>query len=206
MDKNNPVFTPHSQNALDKLLKDKVQGVFASQNLESQRRLVEVIAAELNITTLDCAAALVYLNEGNPNKVSPNNVNLSKTSQVHNDKQSGNEKPLLNNSALGIRLVRYRLDVGFQHKVTLDDIKKVLVEESGVDIKNIVNVRIQDGYTLIDLPDEMPQEIFHHLKTVEINEQKLDIRRVKPRNKKRGNRMHRRARSVNLLPTKEVSK
>jgi hypothetical protein len=196
MNKNTQAVTLNSQNDQEKLLKDQLRGVFASQNLEDQRRLIEVIAAELKITVLDCAAALVYLDEDSRKNSLP-----SKISQP----QSVGQKPLPNNLASNIRLVRYRLDVGYQHKVTLDEIKSVLVEESGVDIKNIANLRMQDCYTLIDLPDEMPQEMFHHLKTVEINEQKLDIRRVKPRNKKRGNRMHSRPRPVNSLPTKEVS-
>jgi DbpA RNA binding domain len=197
MNKNTPAFTLNSQNSQKKLLKDQVQDIFVAQNLVVQRHLVESIAAELKITVLDCAAALIYLNEDNPN-----NINPGKISQP----QSGDKKPSPNNLASGIRLVRYRLDLGHQHKVTLDELKKVLVEESGVDIKNIANLRMQDCYTLIDLPDEMPQEIFHHLKTVEINGQKLNIRRVKPRNKKRSKRMHRRTRSVNALPTKEVGR
>lgn len=196
MNNNDPAFTLDAQNDEEKSLKDQVQEVVASQNLESQRLLINAIAAELKITVLDCAAALVYLSEGKP----------VKAGQAYSETQSIGEKPLANHLPTGIRLVRYRLDVGYQHKVTLDELKKVLVEESGVDIKNIANVRIQDCYTLIDLPDEMPQEIFHHLKTVEINERKLDIRRVKPRNKKRGGHRHRRARSVNLLPAKEMSK
>jgi len=196
MNENDPACTLNSQNDLKKLLKDQVQGIFVSQNLEAQRQLVEAIAAELKITVLDCAAALAYLNKGNTQNITPSRISQPK---------SVGEKPLLNNLAPGIRLVRYRLDVGYQHKVTLDEIKTVLVEESGVDIKNIANLRMQDCYTLIDLPDEMPQEIFNHLKTVEINAQKLDIRRVKPRNKKRGNRM-RRTRPVNPLSTKEVGR
>jgi DbpA RNA binding domain len=196
MNINDATLPLNSQNEQLKMLKDKVQAIFANQSLEHQRRLVESIAAELNITVLDCAAALVMLNDENSSNRLP-----SKISQP----QVVAEKPLPHSLATSIRLVRYRLDVGYQHKVTLDEIKIVLVEESGVDIKNIANLRMQDCYTLIDLPDEMPQEIFHHLKTVEINQQKLDIRRVKPRNKKRGNRMHRRPRPVNSSPTKEVS-
>lgn len=177
------------------MLKDKVQDIFATQSFEHQRRLVESIAAELNITVLDCAAVLVMmLNDENPSNIVPSKISQPQVVEA-----------LPHNLATSIRLVRYRLDVGYQHKVTLEEIKTVLVEESGVDIKNIANMRIQESYTLIDLPDEMPQEIFHHLKLVEINQQKLDIRRVKPRNKKRGNRMHRRPRPVNSSPTKEVS-
>jgi hypothetical protein len=197
MNKNDSVVTLNSQDEQLKLLKDKVQDIFVSQNLEDQRRLVESIATQLNITVLDCAAALVVLGFENPSNISSSKINPPQVLV---------EKPLPHTLATNIRLVRYRLDIGLQHKVTQDEIKIILVEESGVDIKNIANLRMQDTYTLIDLPDEMPQEIFHHLKTVEINAQKLDIRRVKPRNKKRGNRMHRRPRPINLLPTEAVSR
>ncbi len=95
-------------------------------------------------------------------------------------------------------MVRYRLDVGRKHQVTLEELKKVLIEESGVDKNNINNVNIQGDYTLIDLPDAMPPDIFLHLKSVEINQRKLDIRRVKARNnKKRGNNNFRRGRQRN---------
>jgi hypothetical protein len=76
--------------------------------------------------------------------------------------------------------------------LTLEALKQVLVEESGVDKNNISNVNIQELYTLIDLPDQMPLDIFQHLKSVEINQHKLDIRRVKSRNKKRSNNRNRR--------------
>jgi DbpA RNA binding domain len=197
MNKNDPAMTFNTQDDKKKRLKDQVQAIIASKSLGNQRVLINTIAEELKITVLDCAAALVVLHEASPDIISP-----SDSSQAQGEKQKLDEKSS-NNLLPGIRLVRYRLDVGFQHKVTLDEIKKILVEESGVDIKNIANVRIQDCYTLIDLPDEMPQEIFHHLKTVEINQQQLDIRRVKPRNKKRGNHRNRR---THLQPVKKMSK
>ncbi|MFZ2403638.1 MAG: DbpA RNA binding domain-containing protein [Methylobacter sp.] len=94
----------------------------------------------------------------------------------------------------GIKMVRYRLDVGCNHQVTAEELKIVLIEESGVDKKNINIIHIQNDYTLVELPDEMPQDIFLHLKAVEIKQHKLDIRRVKARNKKRGNNRGRRGR------------
>lgn len=174
------------QNDREKLLKDHVQTVLATHNLDAQRRLVSAIALDLKAPLLDCAAAIVYLHEAELREAGSGNL-----SQARSEKPKNLENAF---SQPGIRLVRYRLDLGNEHNVALDQIKKVLVEESGVDIKNIANVRIMDCYTLIDLPDEMPQEIFHHLKTMEINGQKLDIRRVKPRKKKRGNRKQKHAR------------
>ncbi|MFI3156186.1 MAG: DbpA RNA binding domain-containing protein [Methylococcaceae bacterium] len=95
----------------------------------------------------------------------------------------------------GIKMVRYRLSVGCKHQVTSEEIKKVLIEESGVDKNNIKIINIQGDYTLVELPDEMPQDIFLHLKMVEIKQHKLDIKRVKVRSKKRGNHYNRRGRS-----------
>lgn len=90
-----------------------------------------------------------------------------------------------------IKMVRYRLGVGSNHQITLEEIKKVLTDESGVD-KNYIKANVQGDYTLVELPDEMPQDIFLHLKSVEIKQHKLDIKRVKARNKKRGNNYYRR--------------
>ena len=88
----------------------------------------------------------------------------------------------------GIKMIRYRLNVGSQHQINPEVLKKVLIEESGVDKKNINIISVQNDYTLVELPDEMPQDIFMHLKSVEIEHHKLDIKRVKARNKKNRNR------------------
>jgi hypothetical protein len=94
----------------------------------------------------------------------------------------------------GIKMVRYRLDVGCRHQVTAEELKKILIDESGVDKKNITIINIQGDYTLVEMPDEMPQDIFLHLKSVEIKQCKLDIKRVKARNKRAGNPHNRRGR------------
>jgi hypothetical protein len=168
----------HGEANTAKLLLDDLQKIVTTQNLHRQRQEINELAAELNITALDCAAALLYLNKNKQNQ-----------SLIANKKPSvGRNDILQHRTPPTIKWVRYRLDLGNQHQLNLAELKKVIVEESGVDINNIFNVRIQDSYTLVDLPDEMPQEIFHHLKTVEINGHKLDIRRVKARNKKHSSR------------------
>lgn len=199
MNNNDSTILLISHDEKDKLLKDAMHKILAQQNLVSERRLLNVMAAELGVTVLDCAAALLYLNQNSLGKLNSGIAITDKSVQA----RSGRQKPQ-QSCQPSIRSVRYRLDLGNQHSVTQDEIKKVLVEESGVDIKNITNVRILDSFTLIDLPDEMPQEIFHHLKLVEINGQKLDIRRVKPRNKKHGSRKYRRDRFAGSLSAKEA--
>lgn len=177
-------------------LKNRIERILNSENLDTQRAFISTIAAELKIDNLTCAAALTYLTQANENILSPASLG---------DQKSGHQL-IPNNAQVGIKMARYRLDVGSKHRITLEQLKKVLVEESGVDKNNINNVNIQNLYTLIELPNEMPPDIFQHLKSVEINQQKLDIRRVKARNnKKRGNSHIRRGRKRDPKPVKEIS-
>jgi hypothetical protein len=177
-------------------LKNRIEQILKSVNLDTQRTLINTITAELGIDGLTFAAALTYLTQTTENTSTPTFLR---------DQKTGNQLPA-KNTPLGIKMVRYRLDVGSKHHITLELLKKVLVEESGVDKNNINNVNIQNLYTLIELPDEMPPDIFQHLKSVEINQHKLDIRRVKARNnKKRGNNHIRRGRKREPKPGNEIS-
>jgi len=174
-------------------LKNLLQQVLNGGNLDAQRALIKGIATELGTDILNCAAALVYLTQETAAK-----------EYAPRREPKAEKQPLSESSQSGIKMVRYRLDVGRKHQVTLEELKKVLIEESGVDKNNINNVNIQGDYTLIDLPDAMPPDIFLHLKSVEINQRKLDIRRVKARNnKKRGNNNFRRGRQRNAQPGNE---
>jgi hypothetical protein len=177
------------------LLKNRIQQILNSENLDTQRELISTIAAELEIDSLTCAAALACLTQTTKNTPAPASLG---------NKQTDHPLPT-KNTPMGIKMVRYRLDVGSKHHISLEQLKKVLVEESGVDKNNIHNVNIQSLYTLIELPDEMPPDIFQHLKSVEVNQHKLDIRRVKARNnKKRGNSHMRRGRKRDLKNDNET--
>ena len=157
-------------------LKDGLRRILMREDIAPQHTII----AELNINSADCAAALLYLLQSGKtiNEVAhPPVLMIIKPQQI--------------------KMVRYRLAIGSKHQLNLELLKQVLVEESGVDKNNINNISIRDQYTLVDLPDEMPLDIFQHLKTVEINQQKLDIRRVKNRNhKKRGNNHYRRGQTT----------
>jgi hypothetical protein len=169
-------------------LKNRLQQILNSENLEPYRALLSVIAAELDADILDCAAALVYLNQ-------PEAARLPAASR---EEQTAAIRVLPPLNLPPIKMARYRLDVGRTHLVTAEEIKKVLVEESGVDKNNINRVDIHGLYTIIELPAGMPPDIFQHLKTVEINQQKLNIARIKARSgKKRGKSNFRRGRQRN---------
>lgn len=177
-----------------KLLKQCIQQVLSTEDLLAEQNSINRVTAEMGIDSLVCASALLYLLQTGKGIIAPEEqkIDIAVLPPVTNQ--------------LNIKMVRYRLDLGSKHQLTLDTLKQVLIEESGVDKNNINNVNIQDLYTLVNLPDEMPLDIFQHLKTVEINQQKLDIRRVKARNnKKRGNNHYRRGRQANTKSGNKMS-
>jgi len=168
----------------DQQLITKLKDVINIENLESLRELISILNAELGTDPITIAAALLHLFQ---------KIDYSSPITIK-DKKSKNEAHNTNTQLL-IKMVRYRLNIGSDHLINTEQIKETLVAESSVDKKNITNINIQRTYTLIELPDEMPPDIFQHLKSVEINQLKLDIKRVKPRNnKKRGNNHFRRNR------------
>lgn len=145
------------------LLEKRLRDIIDEKNLVSQREVILRTAEQLNVSLLDCAAALLYLNQ----PPVPSQAEAAGTSP---------KGPIKSN----YRFVRYRLDVGSRHDVSKEQIQAVLIEESGVDKKRIGRIDIRHNYTLVELPDGMPADIFQLLSEAGIGEHKLAIKRVKP--------------------------
>jgi hypothetical protein len=145
----------------------QLRAILKHRHLDGKRNAVLILANELEVNPLDCAAALLSLQfEGVVLSPPPPEVSLPPVEPI--------ELP-------PIKMQRYRLDVGKKQRVDFDSLHHLLIEESGVDRNNIQNVSIRNDYTLLELPDEMPTDIFLHLKNIEINGYKLNIKRLKVR-------------------------
>ena len=166
-------------------LEKKLKHIIAKEDLTANKALIEVSARYLKLDYLDLAAALLFMTEPKP-----------KLSDTENDrliieKQKAHE-------LLHAQMVRYRIEVGRIHKVTVNLIKDVLVEEAGVERKKIGYVDIFEHYTVLSLPPGMPIEILQIFKEVEVSEKRLDIKRISGAGKKfqaeknyrRGTRRH----------------
>jgi len=155
------------ENRKEDKFKRRLQRIVREEDLTMQRNLIQHAAAELNIDLLSCAAALVYLSQPNlyPSiKLQPKPAAIPPGRSPHSH----------------YKMVRYRLAVGSQHQVSQEDIQAVLVEESGVDKNRIGRIDIRDTYTLVELPDGMPADIFQVLTEAAIGPHRLNIKRVKP--------------------------
>ncbi len=166
-------------------LEKQLKRIIAQEDLTANKALIEVSARHLRLDYLDVAAALMFINE--PKLALSESENNSLTTE----KQKAHE-------LIHAQMVRYRIEVGRYHKVSVNLIKDMLVEEAGVERKRIGYVDIFDHYTVLSLPPGMPVEILQIFKEMEINSKKLDIKRLSGAGKKyqtekryrRGTRRH----------------
>ncbi len=165
--------------------------IIETQTLHEERQIVRHIAAELKLELLDCAAALLHIQ------------------QLEGGMQIIPERGMLERSisetvSVMPKMVRYRLAVGHKHGASKEVIKDVLVDESGVERKMIRLVDIRNEFTIVELPEGMPEDIFQHLKTIEVQRQKLDIKRLSANsNKKRASNARRRKKRMSRLESKD---
>jgi ATP-dependent RNA helicase DeaD len=73
----------------------------------------------------------------------------------------------------------YRIEVGHDHDVQPGNIVGAIANEAGLDSKNIGRIDIHDNYSLVDLPEGMPKEVYTDLRKTWVAGQKLNITRVK---------------------------
>ncbi|MES2072769.1 MAG: DEAD/DEAH box helicase [Pseudomonadota bacterium] len=69
----------------------------------------------------------------------------------------------------------FRIEVGRDQAVTPANIVGAIANEAGLQAKHIGRIDIFDSYTVLDLPDGMPKELFEHLKTVWVGGKQLHI-------------------------------
>ncbi|MCQ8106338.1 DbpA RNA binding domain-containing protein [Methylomonas sp. SURF-2] len=155
---------------LDKL-KKRLQLVLGQEDLRAHRQLIQKTGMELGVDPLDCAAALLFISQPH---LFQNTVN----------EQAPSRPPLAVFKQAHYRNVRYRLDVGKNHHIDQEQLLSTLVEESGVDKKRIARIDIRDSYTLVDLPEGMPADIFQLLSEATVQGHPLNIKRIKPNRRK----------------------
>ena len=153
-------------------LKNCLKSIIADGELSSYQQVVQQLSSDLQISILDCAAALLLFLRSEYLDLKTEIEPLTLSEDKKNTDQSffTTVKP---------KSVRYRMEVGRMHDVLLEEIKTVLVEVSGVEYNRIGRIEIRNHYTLVDLPDGMPADIFQLLSETEISRQKLSLKRIK---------------------------
>lgn len=172
---------------LENLLQRKIHATLLQHNTDALVESLTQVARSLQIDPLQAAAAILYMDMADITQLQallPPTRPLSLVTE---------QKPER------LKMVRYRLEVGRAHEVSTDDIKTVLINESGVERAKIGYLDIRSHYTLIDLPNGMPPDIFQHLQSVEIKQHPLKIKRVGSPKKRQWQRQRRKPNDASAM-------
>ena len=72
---------------------------------------------------------------------------------------------------------RFRVEVGHRDRVKPGNLVGAIANETGLKGRMIGRIRIFESYSLVDLPKQMPEQIFNSLKKVKVMNRELQINR-----------------------------
>jgi len=178
--------------------KQNITDALAREGLGFYQNLIEEYQQEHNIPATEVAAALAKLVQGKEPlllKAIPasrkgrkahdakgrSESRGRKESRSRDDSREGRRAPKSRGQQRRPEagMETYRIEVGHDHDVQPGNIVGAIANEAGLDSKNIGRIDIHDDYSLIDLPEGMPKEVFTDLKKTWVAGQKLNITRVK---------------------------
>ncbi len=185
--------------------KQRISDTLETEQLDFFVKLVEEFKLEHEISVEKVAAALAHLSQGD------NPLLLQARPQVKSEKFSDDNRSTGNKRERGERIERrsrgderndrgerpfrkdgppekgmerFRVEVGREHGVKPGNIVGAIANEAGMDGEHIGRINIQDDFSLVDLPEGMPKDIFNDLKNVRVAGQKLGISRLEQARKK----------------------
>lgn len=171
--------------------KQRITDTLATEELGMFYQMIEQYQQEHNIPALEIAAALAQLLQGDApfllqNKPqSKTNKSFKKDEGPSRNKQARKEPDRSSRKGAPPEagMQRFRIEVGHSHEVKPANIVGAIANEAGLDSQYIGRIDIHDDYSLVDLPEGMPKDIFNNLKNIRMSGQQLKISRFEKEKK-----------------------
>ncbi|MBA4095034.1 MAG: ATP-dependent RNA helicase, partial [Candidatus Accumulibacter sp.] len=177
--------------------KDQITEILAAGGLEQYRSLIEEYEREQNVPAVDIAAALAKLGRGDVPLLLEKPDREAKPEFAPREQGAWEDRPARpprdtrdireqrEPAFKKERVVRepepgmqtFRIEVGHQHGVKPGNIVGAIANEANMPAKYMGRIEIYDDFSTIDLPDDMPQDLVDHLKTVWVAGQQLNMTR-----------------------------
>ncbi|GAB6071446.1 DEAD/DEAH box helicase [Thiomicrorhabdus hydrogeniphila] len=159
------------------------------------QEMIEQIESDKNIPAVEIAAGLARLLQGDiPFFMSDKPIREPRAERNSGDKDRGGRgrsdrggdrggrserKPRRERSATPDEgMTRFRIEVGTQHGVRPGNIVGCIANEAGLDSEFIRQLNIEDSYSTVDLPSDMPKAAKEDLSKAWVCGQQLKIREV----------------------------
>ena len=171
--------------------KQRITDTLATEDLGFFTQLIEQYQQEHNVPAEDIAAALAQLLQGDTpfllqkkpqHKTGQTRADISRDRDEHmpgkQRPRKEHDRPARRESPPEDGMERFRIEVGHNHNVMPGNIVGAIANEAGIESQYIGRINIHDDYSLVDLPEGMPKEIFNELKKVWVVGQQLKISRL----------------------------
>ncbi|MCA9291017.1 MAG: DEAD/DEAH box helicase [Phycisphaerales bacterium] len=170
-----PMQLPSSAAVTDRrvaLFKQTVNEAIESQELGFFREVLGTLRDEHGHAMDDIAAALAFLVQQDRPLQSvepaPEPFERRERDPQRSDAGGGRTPNVDHDEPLLEGMARYRLEVGQDHGVQPKHIVGAIANETGLDGRSIGRITVNDVYTILDMPADMPGSIFEILQDVEI--------------------------------------
>ncbi len=178
--------------------KQTITDALAGGSLEFMQGILESYEQEHDVSPIEIAAALAKLSIGEkslllePEKKAPRERkgDPGKGGAGKGDPGKGGagkaKTPVKGERKAKVRrekklaegMERFRIEVGHDHEVQPGNIVGAIANEAGLDAEHIGHIDIRDKFSVIELPEGMPKDVFNDLKKVWVGGQKLKISRL----------------------------
>ena len=189
--------------------KQRITDTLASEELGLFYQMIEQYQQEHNVPVLEIAAALGMLLQGEtPLMLQAKSHHFKEDKSWQNDetkqrkgrggdrgkergrmrdKVRGKDQDRTSKKELPLEegMERFRIEVGHNHDVKPNNIVGAVANEAGLDSQHIGRINIYDDFSVIDLPEGMPKEVFSDLKKVWVAGKQLHISLLKKERKSR---------------------
>lgn len=188
--------------------KDKIVDAAQGKDLDFYQKMVESIESDNNIPAIEIAAGLAKLLQGDvPFFLDEKPIKHKEFKERDGGRERNPRRAKGERAERGERgnrsrrqtppnegMARFRIEVGRQHGVKPGNIIGCIANEAGLDGEFIQKLTIEDNFSMVDLPTDMPKKLFNELKGAWVCGQQLKInpvkdvsqsakRRLKPRKK-----------------------
>ena len=152
----------------------KISAAIDTPAATQYRELLASFASEQDVDMLDIAAALASLVQGEqPLMVADKRAQTAPPETA----ATGSDKPRSASKARGldIGMQRFRVEVGRSHGASAGNIVGAIANEAGIDSEYIGRIKLFDDFSTVELPGEMPDEVFQTLFGTRVAGQPLRI-------------------------------
>jgi ATP-dependent RNA helicase DeaD len=171
----------------------KITDTIAAENLDFFTRMIEQYCHEHDVPVIDAAAALASLVQGETPLLLSNKPERTRSNDDREgsgrdrgsdrdrgfDRDRGPAKRRDRSETYGSEgKERYRLEVGGEHGVKAGNILGAILNEVGLDPDSVGQISINDSYSTVELPQGMPDDVFHELRKVRVCGRQLRLSKM----------------------------